>query len=69
MRPATTSAKTWSIVVEDERIKSVVSAGDVKIPSGANVIDLSHSTVLPGLIDCHTHLGCSRRPVQRDLQF
>jgi imidazolonepropionase-like amidohydrolase len=45
------------IVVEDERIKSVASAADLKIPAGANVIDLSQATVLPGLIDCHTHLG------------
>jgi imidazolonepropionase-like amidohydrolase len=45
------------IVVEDERIKSVASAADLKIPPGAKVIDLSQATVLPGLIDCHTHLG------------
>jgi imidazolonepropionase-like amidohydrolase len=45
------------IVVEDERIKSVASAADIKIPPGAKVIDLSQATVLPGLIDCHTHLG------------
>lgn len=44
------------IAVEDERIKSVTSAADLKIPPGANVIDLSQATVLPGLIDCHTHL-------------
>ena len=45
------------IVVEDERIKSIASAADLKIPPGAKVIDLSQATVLPGLIDCHTHLG------------
>ena len=45
------------IVVEDERIKSVASAADLKIPAGSKVIDLSQATVLPGLIDCHTHLG------------
>ena len=45
------------IMVEDERIKSVASAADLKIPPGAKVIDLSQATVLPGLIDCHTHLG------------
>jgi imidazolonepropionase-like amidohydrolase len=45
------------IVIAGERIKMVGSAASVKIPTGATVVDLSQAMVLPGLIDCHTHLG------------
>ena len=45
------------ITVEGDRIKAVGPADQVVIPPGATRIDLSRSTVLPGLIDCHTHLG------------
>ncbi len=44
------------IVVRGNRIESVSDAASAKIPAGANTIDLSHSTVLPGLIDSHTHI-------------
>ncbi len=45
------------VVVQDDRIQNVGPEGAASIPSGVTVIDLSHATVLPGLIDCHTHLG------------
>jgi imidazolonepropionase-like amidohydrolase len=44
------------VLIEGERISEVGPASSVKIPSGARVIDLSHATVLPGLIDGHEHI-------------
>ena len=44
------------ILVQGERITDVGAEGKVTIPSGAQVIDLSAATVLPGLIDAHTHM-------------
>src|SRR6202046_4966595 len=47
------------IWIEGDRIKAIGKAAEIssQLPAGATVIDLSHATVLPGLIDCHTHLG------------
>jgi len=43
------------IVVEGNRIKAVGKRGQVAIPAGAQVIKTDKRTILPGLIDGHTH--------------
>src|SRR5438128_1099647 len=45
-----------AILIEGDRIRQVGPAQSVQVPAGVRVIDLSNATVLPGLIDCHTHL-------------
>ncbi|HYX67928.1 MAG TPA: amidohydrolase family protein [Terriglobales bacterium] len=45
-----------AIVISGDRIVSVGPEAEAKIPAGATSIDLPNATVLPGLIDAHTHL-------------
>jgi imidazolonepropionase-like amidohydrolase len=44
------------VLILGDRITDVGSADQVKIPAGAQIIDLSQATVMPGLIDAHTHM-------------
>jgi imidazolonepropionase-like amidohydrolase len=47
-----------AIWIEGDRIKEVGRFAEIQphTPKDARLVDLSHFTVLPGLIDCHTHL-------------
>ena len=46
------------VLIEGDKVKSVGSAAELlpTLPAGTKVIDLGNATILPGLIDCHTHV-------------
>src|SRR5260370_16860117 len=45
------------VLINGDRIQAVGRSGEVSIPKGARVLDLGSATLLPGLIDLHTHLN------------
>jgi imidazolonepropionase-like amidohydrolase len=47
-----------TIWIEGDRIKAIGKTSEIssQLPAGTKMIDLANATVLPGLIDCHTHL-------------
>ena len=46
----------WVVVVVGDRITAAGPSGQVKVPEGARIIELPGQTLLPGLIDLHTHV-------------
>jgi imidazolonepropionase-like amidohydrolase len=50
-----TPRRQVSILIHDDKVTAVESG--FKTPAGAQVIDLSTATVLPGFIDCHVHMS------------
>jgi imidazolonepropionase-like amidohydrolase len=46
----------WAVLVEGDRIKAAGPIGEIKTPADARVIKLPDATLLPGLIDAHTHV-------------
>lgn len=45
------------IVIEGKLIKAVGKRGEVKEPAGAEIIDATQYTLMPGMFDCHLHLA------------
>jgi len=45
-----------AVLIDGDKIKQVGPSSQVAVPAGAKVIDLGAATLLPGLIDGHTHL-------------
>jgi imidazolonepropionase-like amidohydrolase len=50
------------LLVEGGKIRAVGPAGKVNIPEGAKVRDLTGKTIIPGLVDTHSHIGIYPRP-------
>src|SRR3712207_670786 len=46
-----------TVLITDGVITAVGPAAEVELPAGADVMDVTGHTVLPGLIDLHVHLG------------
>jgi imidazolonepropionase-like amidohydrolase len=46
----------WVVVVRGEKIEAAGAPAEVKVPEGARTIDLPDATLLPGLIDAHSHI-------------
>src|SRR5438034_8580134 len=46
----------WVVLVRGEKIEAVGPANEVKVPADAKVIDLPGTTLMPGLIEAHSHV-------------
>lgn len=55
-------------VVQDARVVQVGRAGDVQVPAGATRVDLTGKTVMPAIVDTHTHLSTTREALIDQLQ-
>ncbi|NWF90587.1 MAG: imidazolonepropionase [Ignavibacteriaceae bacterium] len=44
-----------AIIIENDRIKDIIPNSSIKNTSRYDIIDLHETTILPGLVECHTH--------------
>ena len=56
-----------TVVVEGERILAAGPAATVAVPKGAQILDATGRTVLPGIIDCHVHGTYRARDMRQHL--
>jgi imidazolonepropionase-like amidohydrolase len=57
-----------AFVVDGSRITQVGRAGQLEVPQGATRVDLSGKTVIPAIVDTHTHLAGTRDVLVNQLQ-
>src|SRR4051812_47962232 len=63
------------LVVKGGKIVAVGKSGEVKPPDGAEVHDEQGRTIMPGLVDTHSHIGCGAAggdgsaPIQPDVRI
>src|SRR5262245_27030813 len=57
-----------TLVVEGARIAQVGPSADIRVPAGATRVSLAGKTVMPMIVDTHTHLSTTRDGLLRDLK-
>jgi imidazolonepropionase-like amidohydrolase len=57
-----------TLVIEGARITQIGKAADIRVPAGAARVNLAGKTVMPDLIDTHTHLSQTREELIQDLK-
>ena len=55
-------------VVDNGRLVAVGAAGEVSVPAGATRVDLTGMTVMPAIVDAHTHMNTTREALIDDLE-
>ncbi len=56
-----------SILIEDNRIKAI--GANISIPAGVRKIDMAGKTIMPGLIDVHSHMGYNALDIMPEKQW